>query len=131
MASQAFMLSPAEDGRVQSESTFLSLLAWRSALDSVGLRRVLELPEPGHPLDRLGHRVFAAAAKLDRVPLEPARLYERLAPSPARCRIEIVDALPLMEGGLVDRERLSVWTQLASARSPRKFCSASSRGGPE
>ncbi|MFD2235080.1 class I SAM-dependent methyltransferase [Phaeospirillum tilakii] len=60
MASQAFMLAEARDGRRRSGTTFLSLPQWNAVLDSAGLRRSASLPRPGHPLDRLGHRVFVA-----------------------------------------------------------------------
>ncbi|MEM9489518.1 MAG: methyltransferase, partial [Myxococcota bacterium] len=57
MASQAFMLADASDGRAETEATFLSLAQWNAALDSAGLQRVLGLPDAGHPLEPLGHRV--------------------------------------------------------------------------
>ncbi|MFI9324531.1 methyltransferase [Kitasatospora aureofaciens] len=62
MASQAFMLPAADDGRADTGSTFLTLPQWNRVLDDAGLERVLALPAPGHPLERLGHRVFAARA---------------------------------------------------------------------
>ncbi|MGW6600377.1 methyltransferase [Streptomyces sp. NPDC055036] len=60
MITQAFLMTDAQDGRADTGATFLSLGQWRLALDTAGLRRVVDLPEPGHPLDGLGHRVFAA-----------------------------------------------------------------------
>ncbi|MFI6688547.1 class I SAM-dependent methyltransferase [Streptomyces sp. NPDC050485] len=62
MASQAFMLPAADDERADSGSTFLTLPQWNRVLDDAGLERVLGLPTPSHPLQRLGHRVFAARA---------------------------------------------------------------------
>lgn len=64
MTSQAFMLPPALDERAASDSTFLSLEQWRRSLDAAGFERVLELPRPGHPLEALEHRLFAARAPL-------------------------------------------------------------------
>ena len=60
MASQAFMLAEAHDGRRRSGATFLSLPQWNAVLDGAGLHRSASLPRPGHPLERLGHRVFVA-----------------------------------------------------------------------
>ncbi|MBB0242577.1 methyltransferase [Streptomyces alkaliphilus] len=65
MITQAFLLTDARDARTRTGATFLSLSQWREALDSAGLPRVVDLPEPGHPLDRLGHRVFAARRSPD------------------------------------------------------------------
>lgn len=64
MASQAFMLPPAVDERADSGSTFLTLVQWRRSLDAAGFERVLELPRQGHPLEPLGHRLFAVRAPL-------------------------------------------------------------------
>ncbi|WP_394832582.1 class I SAM-dependent methyltransferase [Pendulispora rubella] len=63
LASQAFMLGETSDGRASTDTTFLSLPQWNAVLDRAGLRRVLGLPEEGHPLHRLGHRVFVARPK--------------------------------------------------------------------
>ncbi|WP_394843133.1 class I SAM-dependent methyltransferase [Pendulispora brunnea] len=60
LASQAFMLGESSDGRASTDTTFLSLPQWNAVLDRAGLCRVLGLPEEGHPLHRLGHRVFVA-----------------------------------------------------------------------
>ncbi|WP_051002401.1 class I SAM-dependent methyltransferase [Magnetospirillum molischianum] len=62
MASQAFMLAEAHDGRRHTDATFLSLPQWHAVLDRAGLRRVATLPRPDHPLARLGHLVFLAQA---------------------------------------------------------------------
>jgi len=63
LASQAFMLAEASDGRASTDATFLSLPQWNAALDGAALHRVLGLPEEGHPLHRLGHRVFVARSQ--------------------------------------------------------------------
>jgi pyochelin synthetase len=116
MASQAFMLKAANDARAETESTFLSLAQWNAVLDAAGWQRVLELPQPGHPLEPLGHRVFAARAKLGRARLTAAHIREQLdrelpgARGAADIRhLEVVDALPLMVGGEIDRRRLQEW----------------------
>lgn len=116
MASQAFMLVEADDDRRNSESTFLSLPQWNRLLDEAGLHRVVGLPASGHPLERLGHRVFVAQAKRDRQRLTPSMVRQQLTASPdprlARtevARIEIVDALPMQTPDTVDRDRLRAW----------------------
>lgn len=60
MTSLAFMMPEADDDRAATGSTFLSLGQWNAVLDGAGLRRAVSLPGAGHPLERLGHRVFAA-----------------------------------------------------------------------
>ncbi|WP_437936340.1 methyltransferase [Sorangium sp. So ce341] len=132
MASQAFMLDDASDGRAETESTFLSLPQWNAVLDGAGLQRVLGLPEDGHPLQRLGHRVFAARAKTDRVPLTSERLSAHLGERVgAAARIDIVDELPLTSGGTVDRERLRDWAarrqRLDSRSNPKAASQARSQ----
>lgn len=62
MASQAFMLTNASDGRAATQSTFLSREQWHAALDGAGLQCAADLPPDGHPLQEQGHRVFAAHA---------------------------------------------------------------------
>lgn len=120
MASQAFMLDDASDGRAETESTFLSLPQWNAVLDGAGLRRVLGLPGDGHPLERLGHRVFAARAKMDRTPLTSERLAEHLGEGvAAAARIQIVDELPLTAEGALDRERLRRWAAPRMRLDPR------------
>ncbi|MDC0684454.1 class I SAM-dependent methyltransferase [Sorangium atrum] len=129
MASQAFMLDDASDGRAETESTFLSLPQWNAALDGAGLRRVLGLPRDGHPLERLGHRVFAARTKMDRTLLTSERLSEHLGESlGAAARIEIVDELPLAAGGALDRERLRDWAARRRRFDSRPLPAAASQG---
>ncbi|WP_437325303.1 methyltransferase [Sorangium sp. So ce381] len=129
MASQAFMLDDASDGRAETESTFLSLPQWNAALDGAGLQRVLGLPRDGHPLERLGHRVFAARTKTDRTLLTSERLSEHLGESlGAAARIEIVDELPLAAGGALDRERLRDWAARRRRFDSRPLPAAASQG---
>lgn len=129
MASQAFMLDDASDGRAETESTFLSLPQWNAALDGAGLQRVLGLPGDGHPLERLGHRVFAARTKTDRTLLTSERLSEHLGESlGAAARIEIVDELPLAAGGALDRERLRDWAARRRRFDSRPLPAAASQG---
>ncbi|WP_437568968.1 methyltransferase [Sorangium sp. So ce542] len=128
MASQAFMLDDASDGRAETESTFLSLPQWNAVLDGAGLQRVLGLPGGGHPLERLGHRVFAARAKMDRVPLTSERLSAHLGGrAGAAARIEIVDELPLTSGGTLDRERLRDWAARRQGLDSRSNPTAASQ----
>lgn len=111
MTSQAFMLTDACDGRVETESTFLSLPQWIEVLENAGLKQALGLPGKGHPLERLGHRMFAAQAKTNRMPLTPQSLAEDLREpfGDISARIEIIDELPLVECGDLDYERLQTW----------------------
>ncbi|MCG8423575.1 MAG: methyltransferase [Proteobacteria bacterium] len=121
MASQAFMLADASDGRVETEATFLSHAQWNAVLDRAGLRRILELPGPGHPLEPLGHRVFAARAKTDRMALTVQDIVDHLGEHADAVHIEIVDHLPLLADGALDREQLRVWAATCSSvelRSP-------------
>jgi SAM-dependent methyltransferase len=60
LTSQAFLMAEADDGRVETGATFLTLAQWNEVLDTAGLDRVLGLPGDGHPLTPLGHRVFVA-----------------------------------------------------------------------
>ncbi|MFC9331198.1 Gfo/Idh/MocA family oxidoreductase [Kitasatospora sp. NPDC057015] len=62
MASQAFMMTTAEDARRDSESTFLSHSQWLEVLARAGLRTVRTLPGEGHPIAPLGQRLFLARA---------------------------------------------------------------------
>ncbi|WP_437810726.1 methyltransferase [Sorangium sp. So ce1078] len=128
MASQAFMLDDASDGRAETESTFLSLPQWNAVLDGAGLQRVLGLPGADHPLQRLGHRVFAARAKMERMPLTSERLSQHLGKSVgAVARIEIVDELPLTDGGTLDRERLRDWAARRRRLDSRSLPTAASQ----
>jgi len=116
LASQAFMLAEASDGRVSTEATFLSRTQWNAVLDGAGLRRVLDLPEQSHPLHPLGHRVFAARAKQDRVVLCTEDLIEHLdGRGCSGARIDVVDALPRLPNGQLDRDALGAW-----ARRPQR-----------
>jgi pyochelin synthetase len=129
MASQAFMLDDASDGRVETESTFLSLPQWNAVLDGAGLQRVLGLPGEGHPLERLGHRVFVAQAKTDRAPLTAERLAEHLGEgADAAARIEVVDELPLAADGTLDRERLREWAARRRRLDPRSLPTTAPQG---
>ncbi|WP_437545522.1 methyltransferase [Sorangium sp. So ce367] len=129
MASQAFMLDDASDGRAETESTFLTLPQWNAALDGAGLQRVLGLPRDGHPLERLGHRVFAARTKMDRALLTSEHLSEHLGERlGAAASIEIVDELPLAAGGALDRERLRDWAARRRRFDSRPLSTAASQG---
>ncbi|MEW2547701.1 Gfo/Idh/MocA family oxidoreductase [Streptomyces sp. NPDC047002] len=60
LASQAFMMTPPEDARRESDSTFLSRGQWLAALTRAGLADVTAAPGEDHPLAPLGQRLFAA-----------------------------------------------------------------------
>ncbi|RNE93651.1 class I SAM-dependent methyltransferase [Marichromatium sp. AB32] len=102
MASQALMLSEASDARADARATFLDLAQWRAVLDGAGLERVRELPGPDHPLDRLGHRVFAT-----RRPAAPASAATLAARLSAPCDLTLVAHLPRTPSGAIDRARLA------------------------
>ncbi|MFD9735286.1 class I SAM-dependent methyltransferase [Umezawaea sp. NPDC059074] len=65
LTSQAFLMAEPTDGRAATGATFLTLDQWNGVLDAAGLDRVLGLPRAGHPLHRLGHRVFVARPSND------------------------------------------------------------------
>ncbi|KPC62702.1 bifunctional Gfo/Idh/MocA family oxidoreductase/class I SAM-dependent methyltransferase [Streptomyces chattanoogensis] len=59
-ASQAFMMTPPEDARQQSGTTFLNQDQWLGVLSKAGLEDVRILPGEDHPLAPLGQRLFVA-----------------------------------------------------------------------
>ncbi|MGH8082746.1 MAG: methyltransferase [Lysobacter sp.] len=116
MASQALMLVDADDERADSQATFLSWPQWRQALDQAGFERMIDLPPPQHPLQRLGHRVFAAQIKRGRHAPQETQLREHLgALSAATGRIESLDALPLNADGATDLDLLRRWASQPAA----------------
>ncbi|GAA2785413.1 methyltransferase [Crossiella cryophila] len=58
MTSQGFLMAQAKDARAETGATFLSLDQWLAVLTGAGLHVEPVLPAAGHPLTRLGHRVF-------------------------------------------------------------------------
>ncbi|MEH6413536.1 methyltransferase [Pseudomonas sp. CGJS7] len=125
MASQALMLADADDERADSQATFLSWPQWQQALDQAGFERVADLPPPAHPLERLGHRIFAARIKSDRHAPESARLRESLGDA-APDRIELLDALPLTAAGAADTDLLRRW----ASQTPAGVFSCNDLRGP-
>jgi pyochelin synthetase len=101
MASQAFMLNQADDERQISSATFLNLAQWQTALARAGFQGNRSLPAAGHPLARLGHRVFVAQVPVQR--LSRAALAAHLE-EPA-LTIEMPDQLP-------DDHTLALWARL-------------------
>ncbi|MEV0281099.1 bifunctional Gfo/Idh/MocA family oxidoreductase/class I SAM-dependent methyltransferase [Streptomyces sp. NPDC050610] len=62
MASQAFMMTEAQDVRRASRTTFLSREHWTTALSGAGFAPVVTAPGEDHALAPLGQRLFAAVA---------------------------------------------------------------------
>jgi SAM-dependent methyltransferase len=60
LASQAFMMTAAEDARRTSDTTFLSRRQWLDVLAGAGVGQVVTAPDENHPLAPLGQRLFAA-----------------------------------------------------------------------
>jgi thiazolinyl imide reductase len=60
LASQAFMMTAAEDARRSCDSTFLTREQWLQALQGGGFRDIVTAPDEDHPLAPLGQRLFAA-----------------------------------------------------------------------
>ncbi|MBC3372341.1 methyltransferase [Pseudomonas sp. SWRI92] len=101
MASQAFMLNQADDERQLSSATFLNLAQWQTALSRTGFQGNRSLPAAGHPLARLGHRVFVAQVPAQR--LSRAALAAHL--EEAALDLELLDQLP-------DDHTLAQWARL-------------------
>lgn len=62
LVTQGFSMAAPRDARAATGASFLTRAQWLAVLDGAGLRPVADLPGPGHPLEPLGHRVFAARA---------------------------------------------------------------------
>ncbi|MYW14970.1 class I SAM-dependent methyltransferase, partial [Streptomyces sp. SID2955] len=60
LASQAFMMTAAEDARRADDTTFLTREQWLAALEGAGFRQIVTAPDEDHPLAPLGQRLFAA-----------------------------------------------------------------------
>lgn len=60
LTSQAFMMTEAQDARLESGTTFLSPDQWLAILGKAGAEHMLTLPGENHPLLPLGQRLFAA-----------------------------------------------------------------------
>jgi pyochelin synthetase len=117
LASQAFMMTPPEDDRMNGRS-YLNRDQWLNLLERAGGRRVLSLPEDTHPLAPHRVQLFAAQMKTDRVPVTSQelsqflsqRLPEHMIPS----HLQVVDALPLTGNGKIDRRVLQQWRPMPS-----------------
>ncbi|WP_031074642.1 bifunctional Gfo/Idh/MocA family oxidoreductase/class I SAM-dependent methyltransferase [Streptomyces sp. NRRL WC-3742] len=68
LASQAFMMTAAQDARLASGTTFLSREQWLDVLAGAGIPEVRTLPAEDHPLGPLGQRLFAARTARSRTP---------------------------------------------------------------
>ncbi|WP_019548765.1 bifunctional Gfo/Idh/MocA family oxidoreductase/class I SAM-dependent methyltransferase [Streptomyces sulphureus] len=62
LTSQAFMMTPPEDARAASGTSFLTENQWRDVFTGAGLGPVVAAPADDHPLAPLGQRLFAAPA---------------------------------------------------------------------
>ncbi|OEV12821.1 bifunctional Gfo/Idh/MocA family oxidoreductase/class I SAM-dependent methyltransferase [Streptomyces nanshensis] len=60
LASQAFMMTAAEDARRRADTTFLSRQQWLDVLAGAGAESVETLPHEEHPLAPLGQRLLIA-----------------------------------------------------------------------
>ncbi|MFI6350422.1 Gfo/Idh/MocA family oxidoreductase [Streptomyces sp. NPDC050560] len=60
LASQAFMMTPPQDIRRETGSTFLTRRQWLDALTRAGLAEAVTAPAEDHPLAPLGQRLLAA-----------------------------------------------------------------------
>lgn len=58
LISQAFMMTPPEDDRVNSDSTFMSKEQWREVFSRAGATEIIEFPEDGSYLNLLGQKLF-------------------------------------------------------------------------
>jgi SAM-dependent methyltransferase len=60
LISQAFMMTPPEDGRKSTETTFMSVEQWLDVFLGAGGNEARALPEEDHPLSPLGQKLFIA-----------------------------------------------------------------------
>ncbi|GEK15641.1 class I SAM-dependent methyltransferase [Aliivibrio fischeri] len=109
MASQAFMLTQAEDDRANAESTFLSYQQWLTALQSANFEMVVDLPKSSHPLARQGHRFMALRAKPNKQSLTATMLSEQIYHLTPNHACEVVDCLPYKTAGELDSDLLQQW----------------------
>lgn len=63
LISQVFMMEPATDKRMETESTFLTTAQWLEIFNEVGFRCVSIQPDKGHKLYPLGQRLFVLEKK--------------------------------------------------------------------
>ncbi|GAC43841.1 bifunctional Gfo/Idh/MocA family oxidoreductase/class I SAM-dependent methyltransferase [Paenibacillus popilliae] len=59
LISQAFMMTPPEDDRKNTNTTFMSVQQWRDVFRRAGAQEVTALPDEAHPLAPLGQKLFA------------------------------------------------------------------------
>ncbi len=109
MASQAFMLTQAEDDRANSESTFLSYQQWLTALQGAKFEMVVDLPKSSHPLARQGHRFMALRAKPNKQSLTATMLSEQIYHLTPNHTCEVVDCLPYKTADELDSYLLQQW----------------------
>ncbi|MFB9278523.1 Gfo/Idh/MocA family oxidoreductase [Cohnella cellulosilytica] len=59
LISQAFMMTPPQDDRARSQTTFMSASQWQDVFRRAGAAEVLTFPADDHPLAPLGQKLFA------------------------------------------------------------------------
>jgi thiazolinyl imide reductase len=68
LISQAFMMTPPEDDRSETHTSFLSIPQWREVFHRAGVKDLAVLPDKGHLLEPLGQTLFIARKSEDLLP---------------------------------------------------------------
>ncbi|OAJ73335.1 thiazolinyl imide reductase subfamily [Brevibacillus sp. SKDU10] len=65
LISQAFMMTPPEDDRKNTQSTFMSVQQWTDVIQGAGAKEFVILPNEEHPLAPLGQKLFIVRKEAD------------------------------------------------------------------
>ncbi|MBA4533101.1 bifunctional Gfo/Idh/MocA family oxidoreductase/class I SAM-dependent methyltransferase [Brevibacillus halotolerans] len=65
LISQAFMMTPPEDDRKNTQSTFMSVQQWTDVIQGAGAKEFVILPNEEHPLAPLGQKLFVVRKEAD------------------------------------------------------------------
>ncbi|MCR8985816.1 bifunctional Gfo/Idh/MocA family oxidoreductase/class I SAM-dependent methyltransferase [Brevibacillus laterosporus] len=65
LISQAFMMTPPEDDRKNTQSTFMSVQQWTDVIQGAGAKEFVILPNEEHPLAPLGQKLFIIRKEAD------------------------------------------------------------------
>ncbi|TPG68181.1 methyltransferase [Brevibacillus laterosporus] len=65
LISQAFMMTPPEDDRKNTQSTFMSVQQWTDVIQRAGAKEFVVLPNEEHPLAPLGQKLFVVRKEAD------------------------------------------------------------------